>query len=106
MALELTDANFEQEIASYEGVAVVDFWALWCGPCKMISPIIDEMAEKYAGKVKVGKVDVDNNSQVSLKYAIRSIPTVLFFKNGEVVDKHVGTAPKSQFFDKVDALLF
>lgn len=105
MALELTDANFEQEIALYEGVAVVDFWALWCGPCKMISPIIDEMAEKYAGKVKVGKVDVDNNSQVSLKYAIRSIPTVLFFKNGEVVDKHVGTAPKSQFFDKVDALL-
>jgi len=105
MALELTDANFEQEIASFEGVAVVDFWALWCGPCKMISPIIDEMAEKYAGKVKVGKVDVDNNSQVSLKYAIRSIPTVLFFKNGEVVDKHVGTAPKSQFFAKVDALL-
>lgn len=105
MALELTDANFDQEIASYEGIAVVDFWALWCGPCKMISPIIDEMSEKYAGRVKVGKVDVDNNSQVSLKYAIRSIPTVLFFKNGEVVDKHVGTASKSQFFDKVDALL-
>lgn len=105
MALELTDANFEQEIASFEGVAVVDFWALWCGPCKMISPIIEEMAEKYAGKIKVGKVDVDTNSQVSLKYAIRSIPTVLFFKNGVVVDKHVGTAPKSQFFDKVDALL-
>jgi len=105
MALELTDANFEQEIASFEGVAVVDFWALWCGPCKAISPIIEEMAEKYAGKVKVGKVDVDNNSQVSLKYSIRSIPTVLFFKNGEVVDKHVGSAPKSQYFDKVDALL-
>ncbi|HAQ37363.1 MAG TPA: thioredoxin [Saprospiraceae bacterium] len=105
MALELTDANFEQEIASFEGVAVVDFWALWCGPCKAISPIIEEMAEKYAGKVKVGKVDVDNNSQVSLKYSIRSIPTVLFFKNGEVVDKHVGSAPKSTYFDKVDALL-
>lgn len=105
MALELTDANFQEEVADYNGVAVVDFWAIWCGPCKMISPIIEEMAEKYEGKVKVGKMDVDHNDETAFKYSIRSIPTVLFFKNGEVVDRHVGTAPKSQFFEKVDALL-
>lgn len=105
MALELTDANFQEEIANYNGIAVVDFWAIWCGPCKMIGPIIEEMAEKYEGKVKVGKLDVDHNDETAFKYSIRSIPTVLFFKNGEVVDRHVGTAPKSQFFEKVDALL-
>ena len=105
MALELTDSNFQSEINDYEGVAVVDFWAIWCGPCKMISPIIEELAEKYEGKVKVGKLDVDHNDETAFKYSIRSIPTVLFFKNGEVVDRHVGTAPKSMFFDKVEALL-
>ncbi len=104
MALELTDSNFKAEILDYQGVAVVDFWAVWCGPCKMISPIIDEMSEKY-DNIKVGKVDVDNNPDTAVEFGIRSIPTVLFLKNAEVVDKIVGSAPKSAFFDKVDELI-
>ncbi len=104
MALELTDANFKEEIMDYNGVSVVDFWAVWCGPCKMIGPIIQEIGEKY-DEVKVGKLDVDHNPETAIEYGIRSIPTVLFLKNGEVVDRHVGTAPKSLFFEKVDAIL-
>jgi len=104
MAIELTDSNFKEEILDYPGVAVVDFWAVWCGPCKMISPIITEIGEQYP-EVKVGKMDVDYNPDTAIEYGIRSIPTVLFVKNGEVVDRHVGTAPKSLFFEKVEALL-
>lgn len=104
MALELTDSNFKEEILDYEGVTVVDFWAVWCGPCKMIGPIIDEIGEKYE-QVKVGKLDVDNNPETAMEYGIRSIPTILFMKDGKVIDKHVGTAPKSAFFEKVDAIL-
>lgn len=104
MALELTDSNFQSEIKDFEGVSVVDFWAVWCGPCKMISPIIEELSSTYPG-IKVGKLDVDNNPEVALEYGIRSIPTILFLKNGQVVDRHVGTAPKTFFFEKVDGLL-
>ena len=104
MALELTDSNFKEEILDFDGVSVIDFWAIWCGPCKMISPIIEELSEQYP-QIKVGKVDVDSNPDVSIDYNIRSIPTVLFLKNGEVVERHVGTAPKTFFFDKVEALL-
>ena len=104
MALELTDANFKEEIINYKGLTVVDFWAVWCGPCKMIGPIIEEIGEKFDG-VKVGKLDVDNNPDTAIEYGIRSIPTVLFLKDGEVVEKHVGSAPKSVFFEKVETLL-
>jgi len=104
MALELTDSNFKEEIKDYKGISVVDFWAVWCGPCKMIGPIIEEIGEKYEN-VKVGKVDVDNNPDTAIEYGIRSIPTVLFMKDGEIVEKHVGSASKSVFFEKVEALL-
>ena len=104
MALELTDANFKEEIKDYKGITVVDFWAVWCGPCKMIGPIIEEIGEKYEN-VKVGKLDVDNNPETAIEYGIRSIPTVLFLKDGEVVEKHVGSAPRSVFFDKVETLI-
>jgi thioredoxin 1 len=104
MALELTDSNFKEEIGDFKGVAVVDFWAIWCGPCKMISPIIDELANQYP-QVKVGKVDVDSNPDTSVEYGIRSIPTVLFLKDGEIIDRHVGTGSKTFFFEKVEALL-
>lgn len=104
MALELTDANFKEEIKDYKGISVVDFWAVWCGPCKMIGPIIEEIGEKFED-VKVGKLDVDNNPDTAVEYGIRSIPTVLFLKDGEVVEKHVGSAPKSVFFEKVEKLI-
>jgi thioredoxin 1 len=104
MALELTDSNFKEEITDFKGVSVVDFWAVWCGPCKMISPIIDELSEQFP-QVKVGKVDVDSNPEISMNYAIRSIPTVLFLKDGEVVEKHIGTGSKAFFVDKVESLL-
>lgn len=105
MALELTDQNFKEMAVDIEGVAVVDFWAEWCGPCRMIGPIIEELHHEYAGKVVVGKVDVDSNPEVSMKFGIRNIPTVLFLKNGEVVDKQVGVTTKQNFVNKIEALL-
>lgn len=104
MGKEITDANFE-EVVSGEKPVVIDFWAEWCGPCRMVSPIIDELAEEYAGKVVVGKVNVDQNEEIPSKYGIRSIPTVLFFKGGKLVDKHVGATTKSVFEDKIKSLL-
>lgn len=104
MALELTDSNFQEEIKNFKGVSVVDFWAVWCGPCKMISPIIEDLAVNYPD-IKVGKVDVDSNPDTAIEYSIRSIPTVLFLKDGEVIDKHVGTGSRTMFFEKVEALL-
>lgn len=104
MALEITDATFEEVLASGKPV-VVDFWAEWCGPCRMVAPIIDELAVEYDGKVIIGKVDVDNNDEITSQFGIRNIPTILFFKNGEVVDKQVGAAQKSALVEKIDKLL-
>ena len=103
MALELTDTNFQQEVINSDKLSVVDFWAEWCGPCRAIGPVIEELSKEYDGKVKVGKVNVDNNPQVSLNYGITSIPAILFIKNGEVVDKLIGAQPKSNFVKKIEA---
>ncbi|MDR1403862.1 MAG: thioredoxin [Tannerellaceae bacterium] len=104
MALEVTDANFEQLVNSGKPM-VLDFWAEWCGPCRMVGPVIDDLYEEYTGRVTIGKMDIDNNNDVVFKFGIRNIPTILFFKDGEVVDKLVGAAPKSAFVEKIDALL-
>ena len=103
MALELTDTNFQQEVINSDKLSVVDFWAEWCGPCRAIGPVIEELSKEYDGKVKVGKVNVDNNPQVSLNYGITSIPAILFIKNGEVVDKLIGAQTKSNFVKKIEA---
>ena len=104
MALEVTDANFEELVNSGKPM-VLDFWAEWCGPCRMVSPIIDELATEYEGRVTIGKMDVDNNNDVVAQFGIRNIPTVLFFKNGKLVDKQVGASQKPAFVAKIDALL-
>ena len=101
-ALEITDSNFE-EVISGDKPVLVDFWAEWCGPCRMVGPIVEELAGEYDGKAVIGKVDVDSNPEVSAKFGIRSIPTLLLFKNGEVVDKQVGAAPKTVLSSKIDA---
>ncbi len=104
MALQITDATIEDVLKSDKPI-VIDFWAEWCGPCRMVGPIIDELADEYDDKVVIGKVDVDNNDDITSKYGIRNIPTVLFIKNGEIVDKQVGAAQKSVFVDKINKLL-
>jgi len=103
MALEITDANFEEVVLNSDKPVLVDFWAEWCGPCRMVGPVVEEISNDYEGKAVVGKVNVDHNPGVSAKYGIRNIPTVLFFKGGEVVDKQVGAAPKSAYAGKLDA---
>ena len=105
MALTLTDQNFETDVIQSGKVAVVDFWATWCGPCIAIAPIIEDLAKEFEGSVVVGKVDVDNNPEVSFKYSVRNIPTVLFIKDGVVVDKQVGAASKSVYVNKLKALI-
>ena len=105
MAKNITDDNFEQEIANSAAPVLIDFWAPWCGPCKQLGPIVDELSNEYEGKVVVGKVDVDANQEFAAKYGVRNIPTVLIFKNGEVVGKQVGVAPKQTYADSLDALL-
>ncbi len=101
-AIEITDSNFNDIINSDKPV-LVDFWAEWCGPCKMIGPVVEELASDYEGKAVVGKVDVDSNPEVSAKFGIRSIPTLLVFKNGQVVDKQVGAVSKNVLSQKLDA---
>jgi len=101
MAAVFTDANFEAEVLQSDKLSVVDFWAQWCGPCLALAPTIDTLATEYEGKVNIGKVDVDSNPELSVQYGITSIPCILFIKNGEVVDKHVGAAPKSAFDKKI-----
>lgn len=103
MAKEFTDANFQTEVLDSDKLTVIDFWAEWCGPCRAIGPVIEELATEYDGKVNIGKVNVDNNPEVSMKYQISSIPAIVFVKNGEVVDKLVGAQPKSNFVKKIEA---
>ncbi len=102
MALEFTDSNFKTDVLDSNKLTVVDFWAEWCGPCRAIGPIIEELGKEYEGRVNVGKVNVDHNSEVSINYGITSIPAILFFKNGEVVDKLVGAQPKGNFVKKIE----
>ena len=105
MAIEITDATFEETVLKSEKPVMVDFWAAWCGPCRMVGPIIDEISNEYLDKAVVGKVDVDSNQEFAAKYGVRNIPTVLVFQNGEVVTRQVGVAPKNAYSDAIDALL-
>ncbi|PTN08347.1 thioredoxin [Mangrovibacterium marinum] len=105
MAIEVTDANFEELVLKSEIPVLVDFWAEWCGPCRMVAPVVEELSNDYEGKVLVTKVDVDSNPNTAMQFGIRNIPTILFIKGGEVVDKHVGAAPKSSLAAKIDAIL-
>jgi len=102
--LEITDENFESEVLNSNLPVLIDFWAAWCGPCRMIAPLVEELAGEYEGKVKIGKLDVDNNQQTAIKYGVRSIPTLLVFKNGEIKDTIIGAVPKSQISQKLDAV--
>lgn len=105
MALEITDQNFDEIVLQSDKPVIVDFWAEWCGPCRMVGPIVEEIGNDYVDKAVVGKLDIDSNPGVTAKYGIRNIPTVLFFKNGEIADKQVGAVPKSNLVNKLEALL-
>ena len=104
MALEITDANFDELVKKSDKPVLLDFWAEWCGPCRMVGPVVEELSKDYEGKAVVGKVDVDSNANISAMFGIRNIPTILFFKGGEVVDKQVGAVPKSVLDAKLKAL--
>jgi thioredoxin 1 len=105
MAVEITDANFEEMVAKSTKPVLLDFWAEWCGPCRMVGPVVEELSKDYDGKAVVGKVNVDNNPNISMQFGIRNIPTILFFKDGKVVDKQVGAVPKAVLQGKLDAQL-
>ena len=104
MAQEYTDANFKEKVLDSEKLTMIDFWAEWCGPCRAIGPVVEELSKEYEGKVNVGKVNVDQNPQLSINYGITSIPAILFVKDGKVVDKLVGSQPKGNFVKKIEAL--
>jgi len=103
--LELTDGNFATTIEGSETPVLVDFWAPWCGPCRLVTPVVEQVAEEYAGKLTVGKVNTDDNQQVASQYGIRAIPTLMFFKNGQVVDQIVGQVSRDALAERVDAIL-
>ncbi|MFT4680065.1 MAG: thioredoxin 1 [Litorivivens sp.] len=105
MALEFTDSNFQELALDSDKPVMIDFWAEWCGPCRMVGPIVEEMSGEYEGKAIIGKVNVDENPDISMKYGIRNIPTIIFLKNGEMVDKSVGAVPKNILTEKIDNLL-
>jgi thioredoxin 1 len=103
MAIEITDDNFEDVVLKSDKPVLVDFWAEWCGPCRMVGPVVEELSKEYEGKAVIGKVNVDQNSNISSNYGIRNIPTLLYFKNGILVDKQVGVVPKATLAAKLDA---
>lgn len=105
MAFEFTDNNFQKEALENDTLTVVDFWAEWCGPCRAIGPVIEDLSKHYSGKVKIGKLNVDLNPSVSMNYGITSIPAILFFKNGQVVDKQIGAAPRPVLEKKIESHL-
>lgn len=105
MALEVTDATFNEVVLKSEKPVLVDFWAAWCGPCRMLAPTVEELSTDFEGKAVVAKVDVDANQEFAAKYGVRNIPTILIFKGGEVVDKQVGVAPKATYTEKLEALV-
>ena len=105
MALEITDSNFEEIVLKSDKPVLVDFWAAWCGPCRMVGPIIDELSDEYEGKAVVGKVDIDSNQQYAAQFGVRNIPTVLVFKNGELVDRKVGVSSKNDYAQALDSLI-
>jgi len=105
MALVITDSNFDEVVLKSDKPVMVDFWAAWCGPCRMVGPIIEEVSKEYEGKAVVGKVDVDANQQYAAKYGVRNIPTVLVFQNGEIIKRQVGVSPKQVYTDAIDELL-
>jgi thioredoxin 1 len=105
MALEFTDANFQASVLESDKLSVIDFWAEWCGPCRAIGPVIEELAKDYEGKINVGKVNVDQNPNLSMNYGITSIPAILFIKGGQIVDKQIGAVPKSVLEKKIQAHL-
>ena len=105
MALEITDSNFEETVLKSDKPVMVDFWAAWCGPCRMVGPIIDELSEEYEGKAIIGKVDIDSNQQYAAQFGVRNIPTVLVFKDGELVDRKVGVSSKNDYAQAIDNLI-
>jgi thioredoxin 1 len=105
MTIDVTDATFDQVVLKSDKPVIVDFWAEWCGPCRMVGPIVKDIGTEFEGRVVVTKIDVDNNPEVSAKFGIRNIPTILFFKNGEIVDKQVGAVPKNVIVSKLEAIL-
>ncbi len=105
MAIEITDSNFEEVVLKSDKPVLIDFWAEWCGPCRMVGPVVEELASEYEGKAVIGKLNVDHNPETAVKYGIRSIPALLYFKNGEVVDRQVGAVPKNILEGKLTAQL-
>ena len=103
--IKLTDENFEDEVIKSDKPVLIDFWATWCGPCRMIAPIVEELATEYEGKAKIGKLDVDSNQQTSIKYGVRSIPTLLIFKDGEVKETIIGAVPKKNIVEKLNSVI-
>ncbi|MEJ2195504.1 MAG: thioredoxin [Ignavibacteriaceae bacterium] len=101
----ITDDNFQDEVLNSDLPVLIDFWAIWCGPCKMIAPIVEDLATEYDGKAKIGKLDVDSNQQTSIKYGVRSIPTLLIFKGGELVDTIIGAVPKAKVVEKLELVI-
>ena len=105
MALEITDSNFEETVLKSDKPVMVDFWAAWCGPCRMVGPIIDELSEEYDGKAIIGKIDIDSNQQYAAQFGVRNIPTVLIFKDGELVERKVGVSSKNDYAEAIDKLI-
>ena len=103
--ITITDDNFETEVIKSENPVLIDFWAAWCGPCRIIAPIVEELASEYSGKAKVGKLDVDDNQQTAIKYGVRSIPTLLIFKDGELKETIIGAVPKVQIVQKLNSVV-